>query len=590
MSKTIYFTRHGEAEHNARGIFAGSSLDTHLTDIGKKTAEKIALKILADGGAKIIICSNLKRSKETAKIFANILSAEIIVDSALDEINVGDFSSLGVEQVKQRFPTESKPFYSNELKSWNFPNGESYDQIKDRVKKIDKLIKELPNEKVVICSHAMLNRVVFFELFKKISDAWKDDHYKQDKVYRYKLGNKKIFEELNSPSILLIGWNYPPKLGGVESVMAEHASILKENGFNVSVLTSAISKNEEALVGGVKVYRNKIIDPSRKINEKAALAVLGRIINNDKPQIAQFHNGCYPAGSTSITNGAKNIELIFGLLKKAQLLILDWEHNAQLKAPELMKDLRSLNWDGIIFVSEYVKKQWKKLGFNAKKSIVFKNWVDVSKFQNSKISSEFKNIQNGEKIIFFPSRILKVSTKEYSAQKNFLLLAEACSALSKKKIGYRLVILADKQTRGEPQFKKIIDLLKKTGVYKNLTILDSVEKDEMPGLYRGADITCIPSLDEAFSLSYLEAMAAGSVPIGTNTGGTPEQIIDQETGYLLENTDAHELAMILAKLLTDDVLLKKVKSRAQKHAKKFDIKSSYKGLLKIYIDFLTRAK
>ena len=46
------------------------------------------------------------------------------------------------------------------------------------------------------------------------------------------------------------------------------------------------------------------------------------------------------------------------------------------------------------------------------------------------------------------------------------------------------------------------------------------------------DVFLLPSQTESFGLAALEAMAAGSAVISTNTGGLPEVNIHGKTGFL----------------------------------------------------------
>ena len=59
--------------------------------------------------------------------------------------------------------------------------------------------------------------------------------------------------------------------------------------------------------------------------------------------------------------------------------------------------------------------------------------------------------------------------------------------------------------------------------------------------YNAADVFVIPSVQEAFGLTALEAAACGTPSIGFNTGGIPDLIEDGETGYLVPLRDVSSL-------------------------------------------------
>ena len=73
-----------------------------------------------------------------------------------------------------------------------------------------------------------------------------------------------------------------------------------------------------------------------------------------------------------------------------------------------------------------------------------------------------------------------------------------------------------------------------------------------PGMV--AAVFVMPSLVEAFGVVYLEAMACGTVVIGTTNGGTKELITDRKDGLLVHPGDTKKLAGLIVEALRDDDL------------------------------------
>jgi glycosyltransferase involved in cell wall biosynthesis len=76
-------------------------------------------------------------------------------------------------------------------------------------------------------------------------------------------------------------------------------------------------------------------------------------------------------------------------------------------------------------------------------------------------------------------------------------------------------------------------------------------REDVPALMAGAEIVCLPSTAEGLPLVLLEAMAQGRPVVATAVGGTPELVLDGETGLLVPPGDAGALRDALAALLAD---------------------------------------
>lgn len=80
-------------------------------------------------------------------------------------------------------------------------------------------------------------------------------------------------------------------------------------------------------------------------------------------------------------------------------------------------------------------------------------------------------------------------------------------------------------------------------------------RSELPAIYAAHDILVFPSVwDEPFSITILEALAAGLVVVATDTGGTPEIIHPEQTGLLFAKEDAAGCAACLQRVLDDAAL------------------------------------
>jgi glycosyltransferase involved in cell wall biosynthesis len=70
-------------------------------------------------------------------------------------------------------------------------------------------------------------------------------------------------------------------------------------------------------------------------------------------------------------------------------------------------------------------------------------------------------------------------------------------------------------------------------------------------IYSAADLFVLPSLEEAFGQTALEALACGTPAVGFDAGGIPDVIQPGVTGMLAPAGDAGALAAAMAELLGD---------------------------------------
>jgi glycosyltransferase involved in cell wall biosynthesis len=80
--------------------------------------------------------------------------------------------------------------------------------------------------------------------------------------------------------------------------------------------------------------------------------------------------------------------------------------------------------------------------------------------------------------------------------------------------------------------------------------------------YRRIDVFVLPSLNESFSNSLMEAMACGCAVVASNVGGNPELVVHGDNGLLFEPGDIGSLASELESALGDAALRHKLSAAA----------------------------
>lgn len=101
--------------------------------------------------------------------------------------------------------------------------------------------------------------------------------------------------------------------------------------------------------------------------------------------------------------------------------------------------------------------------------------------------------------------------------------------------------------------------------------LTSATFQQMPDLYRNADVCLIPTVaSEGTSLSCLEGLASGSAVVATNVGGLPD-IIQPEVNGLLVDPDPRSIARAVGMLLSDVELRVRLQVAGRASARNFTL-------------------
>ncbi|QFU00032.1 D-inositol 3-phosphate glycosyltransferase [Halomonas sp. THAF5a] len=107
---------------------------------------------------------------------------------------------------------------------------------------------------------------------------------------------------------------------------------------------------------------------------------------------------------------------------------------------------------------------------------------------------------------------------------------------------------------------------------------------DLPRLFEALDIVCVPSRNEAFGLTVIEAMAAGKAVVGSDSGALPE-LIEPATGRLAPPDDPVAWGQALAELADDAALRETLGEAARARvARDFTLEAHVTSLVAAYAE------
>ena len=208
--------------------------------------------------------------------------------------------------------------------------------------------------------------------------------------------------------------------------------------------------------------------------------------------------------------------------------------------------------DVVTSVSEYLRRETiEKYGVN-KDIVAIPNFIDTEVFHPIDGKHTRRLLApNNEKIV--------VHVSNFRAVKRVSDAIKAFKIVLDSGIKAKFLLVGDGPDRGECEA-----LARELGIWQQTRFLG--KQAELTSILSISDVFLIPSGNESFGLSALEAMACGVPVISSDVGGLPEVNVDGKTGYIVKMGDIQTLARRTIEILSDDVLQKRLGQDALAHA------------------------
>ena len=183
-----------------------------------------------------------------------------------------------------------------------------------------------------------------------------------------------------------------------------------------------------------------------------------------------------------------------------------------------------------------------------------------------------------------PGRIVTTASADVPL-KGLLYLVEALAKVRTEWPDAHLVVVG-KPAPGGP----VAAALENHGLEQAVRFTSGISDRELAALLCSAQIACVPSLYEGFSLPAAEAMATGTPLVATTGGAIPEVAgPDGETCLAVPPADAGALAVALGRLLGDEELRRRLGAAGRERVlRRFTWEQAARGTVEHYREALRR--
>ena len=232
------------------------------------------------------------------------------------------------------------------------------------------------------------------------------------------------------------------------------------------------------------------------------------------------------------------------------------------------------NSDVVTSVSESLKQDTLRLFKITNEIKVVHNFIDTEKYDRESLN-ECQRIAVAK-----PEERILTHISNFRPVKRIEDVIKIFHSV-KKVISAKLLMVGE-----GPDKRKAELLVKKLGISDSVIFLGNSHEIEKILCY--TDVFLLPSKSESFGLSALEAMAANTAIISTNTGGLPEVNIHGVTGYLSHLGDVEDMSKNTLNILKDDLTLSRFKLNAKNHTNKFRLENILPIYEEIYCSVLEK--
>lgn len=171
----------------------------------------------------------------------------------------------------------------------------------------------------------------------------------------------------------------------------------------------------------------------------------------------------------------------------------------------------------------------------------------------------------------FPNKKLFMTVGAIKPRKGHDIVLEALSLIKKERSDFHYIITGNNEKR-DSYLNRLDEIIEKGNLKDNVTFAGSVSDEDMPRYFNAIDVyihtpVMVNWNFEGFGIVYLEAGSAKKAVIASNSGGTPDAVIDGKTGIVVPESDVVSTANAIRKLIDNEELRMKLGNTGYEYAK-----------------------
>ncbi|RJP50961.1 MAG: glycosyltransferase [Anaerolineaceae bacterium] len=378
--------------------------------------------------------------------------------------------------------------------------------------------------------------------------------------------------------ITLLHYSAPPVVGGVESVMEHHASLMQNDGHQVQIVAGRGRQVDSRIpfvsIPLVDSRHPDILSMKEELDQgrvpagfESAVGKIEALVNEalQDTDVLIAHNVCSLNKNLALTAALFNISQ-----KRKDLRVILWHHDLAWTTPRYRAELHEgypwnllkTAWNGVTqaTISDMRQDELAELmGLEKSAITVTPNGVDVDKFLKlEEQTREFAgrlNLLSADPLLLLPVRI--------TTRKNIELALKTLAHLREHYPNAQLVVtgpLGPHNPANAKYFEKLTSLRRELGLVGAAHFLAELTDEFIPDavisdFYQLADVLFLPSFEEGFGIPILEGGLTG-IPIFCSDIPPLRKLGGDFATYFSPDEDSKKVAGLMLKRLTGSVELK----------------------------------